>query len=183
MQKVVFAGGTYCGKTTLVEYYGSLGFPVVPEAGIAFITELKNKMGLEPYLQYRKEHGQEFFERLAQKQIVLEVDLPQTDRFLFFDRGMIDTIVMTKLAGQTVSEEAISYAKFHRYDHIFVCEILPGFDGRQNTGRAWTREDSEKLVEMSYREYTEYGYHPIRLPAVSLEERIELINDVLDLRT
>ena len=181
MKKVVFAGGTYCGKTTLIEYYRSLGFPIVSEAGIAFITELKESMGLEAYLEYRKNQGKEFFERLAQRQIQLEKNLPDSGSFLFFDRGMIDTIVMTRFAGESVSEEAMTYAKTHKYDVVFVCEILPSFDGRQSSGRAWTREDSEKLVEMAFDEYKAQGYDPIRLPAVSVEERVKIVNKVLGL--
>lgn len=176
MKKIVIAGGTHCGKTTLIGHYQSLGYPIVPESGIQIITEMKDRMGLEEYREWRQANPKPFFELIEERQIDAETKAPTEGDFLFLDRGMQDTIVMEKYTGIAPSERALEYARTIRYDTIFICEVLPNFDNRQNTGRTFTHEDSLKLTELAYLEYKAHGYEPIRVPPISLEERIALIN-------
>ncbi|GEM_PF-2449744 len=179
MKKIVIAGGTHCGKTTLIEHYRDAGYPVVAEAAIPIMTRLKDEMGLEEYRAWRKTNAQEFFEMIEDAQIANEAAASTDADFLFLDRGIQDTIVMERYVGVVPTERALRHAKENRYDLVLICDTLPEFDGRGDTGRTFTHEDSLKLTELAHQQYLADGYEPIRIPPVSLEERIALINKVL----
>lgn len=176
MRKIVFSGGTHCGKTTLIEHYKSLGLTIVAEPGMTFISELVQEMGLETYKKWREENKQEFFDRLVVRQLELENDVPYGAECVFFDRSIVDTIAMAIYSGVEVPVLAINYVKENRYDDIFICELLPHFEARITSGRVFTLEDSKNIAKLVSDTYTVHGYETFALPAVSVDERISIIN-------
>jgi len=181
MKRIVFVGGSHCGKTTLLEHYQAAGYPVIPEAAMFIMTQLKDELGLEQYRDWRSRNTQEFFNRVCEKQIELEQNAPVQSQILFLDRGVPDMIAISGYHGGTPSRHILDYPKTHRYDAVFLCELLDHFDDRPETGRMHTREDSRKIVELVYEEYHKYGYRPIRLGPSSVEERIRIIDQTLGL--
>lgn len=181
MRRVVFSGGTHCGKTTLIEHYRSLGYPTVPEPGMTFIGELVASMGLEEYRAWRADNQQEFFNRLVERQVELESTLPPEGTYVFLDRSMMDTVAMCRHVGVKVPELAVERARAFRYDDVFICDLLPDFDNRAHTGRVFTREDSENIARLVHEAYDEFGYSPIHLPPISVEERLATINQQIGL--
>lgn len=175
MKKVVFVGGSHCGKTTLLEQFKSAGYPVVPEAAGLVMKQLVEDMGLERYREWRSNNLGKFFELVCEKQIELEQNIPSDEQIIFLDRGVPDMIAVSRYHGAIQPEHITSYPHTNRYDAIFLCELLDHFDDRRETGRMHTREDSRQIVELVYKEYKKYGYDPVRLAPVSVEERVELI--------
>lgn len=181
MKKVVFSGGTYCGKTTLVNSFRDLGYPVVPEAGILFMTELKDAMGMEAYKEWRFNNQQEFFEQLVEKQAYLESVEHKDVEFVFYDRSFADTIAMCEYLGIQAPRKAVEKFNEKAYDFIFVCDMLPDFDERQETARVFNQQDSERINQLVREVYLNTGYHPVILGPVSLAERIEIVKATIGL--
>jgi predicted ATPase len=181
MKKVVFVGGSHCGKTTLLEHYKSAGYQAVPEAAMLVTAELKEKMGLEQYRDWRSKNPAKFFGLISEKQMEFEQNAPSDSSILFLDRGVPDMIAICRYHGATLPERTLAYPETHRYDFVFLCELLDHFDDRPETGRMHTQEDSHRIVELIYEEYKKYGYDPIRLAPVSVEERTKVINQTLGL--
>lgn len=182
MEKAVFAGGTHSGKTTLLEFFQSDGYAVVPESGIAIVAPLIESMGWEGYRTWRTEHPSEFLERIVAHQIEAESRIPEDASTVFFDRGILDYAAMALHMGVPAPRNLFEYARTHPYSTVFICEtLLSRADERAEKGRFFTTEDSLKLGEYAENLYREHGYEPVRLPDIPIFERVARVKEILSL--
>jgi predicted ATPase len=181
MKKVVFAGGTHSGKTTLIDYFRSAGYPVLSESGIEVVNELIAERGWDEYRIWRKKNPDEFLRRIFLRQIESEKTISDGKDFVFFDRGILDYAAMAAHLGLSIPPDIVTYAQQNPYDAIFICDTLAAEDARLGEGRFFTTTDSLKIGEHAERLYREYGYNPFRLPDVPIEERVQKVKEVLDI--
>jgi len=175
MRKIVFAGGTHCGKTTLVEYFAKEGQATVSESGIHAISKFVDVMGWGGYRSWRLAHQEEFVEKMLEEQIRFEAKASQDAPYVFYDRGIIDYFAMADHLSVSFHSKFDAYAREYRYDLVFLCEPLAHFDQREQSGRMFTREDSKKLTIRAESLYREFGYVPIRLPDIPVPARVAII--------
>lgn len=182
MRKIVFAGGTHSGKTSLTEYFKNEGYEIVSESGIAVVRSLTDELGWEGYRTWRGQNTDAFLGLIAAHQIAAEKKIPKDATLVFLDRGVLDYAAMAAHLGAVIPLSLIEYAKHHPYDIVFICDTLSAEDERAGEGRFFTTEDSLQIGTHAERLYREYGYAPIRLPDIPIADRIALVKQSLAIR-
>lgn len=178
MKKIVFAGGTHAGKTTLLAHFAEQGFVTIPEAGFQVIQENSALHGME-FWAWRAENQCAFYEGIATRQMQLEASLPAGDALAFLDRGVVDLIGFCRYVGCSVPDVVFTYARENRYDHVFLCETLSVADVRETEGRTFKRDDSLKIKELVRAAYEELGYAPVPLPDIPVSDRAAIVQRTL----
>jgi predicted ATPase len=185
IKRVVLSGGPCSGKSTMVSELAELGFPVAKEAALSVIEDLNQEMGIEAQIKYRSEHIHEFQNKIYEKQVQLEHDAvieaaKYKNPFVICDRGVYDGLTYYKLFDKEADPSLKEKIEKHTYDYVFICEVLPDFDIRSETGRFEDVEMSKKLSQLSYDIYSEKKDNVIWLPAISIEDRLNFIIDYLE---
>jgi len=175
-QKIVFTGGTYAGKTTLLSKLQDLGYTVVPEAGQLIISQLNSELGIDGQRRWRADNSLAFYELIINKQQELEAQFRLPDgKAVFHDRGIPDYLAMLRLTETEIPKRLWDAARLLPYHCAFVCETLSSFDERAATGRSLDRTASLKLQSLSLEIYTELSCPTIMLKESSIEDRMQLI--------
>ena len=164
----VIIGGPYSGKTTIINELEKLGHCVVQEAAATIINEgiLKGKNIDE----IRKDEN-EFTEVVLKKKLENEAKAPR-DKIVFFDRGVPDAIAYDKVYNALTNKEVIELCKKRDYARVFFLEMLPY---KKTYERVEDKETAEKLSKCLYEAYLEYGYNVVKVPVMSVNERVEFI--------
>lgn len=173
-------GGSYAGKSTLLEKFSKKGFGIVEEAGMQVIKQLNDELGIDEQKKFRAEHPLEFFTKIIERQLVLEKEVVDGD-VVFYDRGIFDYLAFCKLVDVEPSDEMRKLVEGCAYDLVFLCETLSSFDSRQESGRSLTEEMSQKMYHLLKEVYEEYGCRVVGVPEMSVEERVKLIEKELGL--
>jgi predicted ATPase len=175
VQKIVFTGGTYAGKTTLVSKLQELGYAVVPEAGEQIISQLNKELGIDGQRKWRSNNPLAFYELIIKRQQELEAQFKLADEAVFHDRGIPDYLGMLKLNETEVPKRLWEAARLHQYHCAFVCETLSSFDNRAATGRSLDRAASLKLQSLCLEIYKELNCPTIILKESPIDVRMQLI--------
>jgi predicted ATPase len=175
-QKIVFTGGSYAGKTTLISELQCLGYRVVPEAGLLIISQLNDELGIEEQRRWRAANPLAFYELIINKQQELERENSLSgEKAVFHDRGIPDYLAMLRLTGTEIPKRLYDVARLIPYHCAFVCETLSSFDDRAVTGRSLDRTASLKLQSLSLEIYNELSCPTIMLKESSVKDRMQLI--------
>lgn len=170
--RIVLTGGPCSGKSTILAEMGKIGYTVMEEAAREVIAESQKDGGPLPWT-----------DRDAYQRIVLERQLVQFhaagDADAVFDRGIPDGWGFYVCDGMEAPQELINASAQCRYDVVFLLELLPDYvnDDQRKEGR----EQSQRLEQAFFDIYTRLGYDVIRVPSVSVEERVEIIKKQLAL--
>ena len=153
MKKVVITGGSYSGKTKLINTIAQNGFNIVPEAAIEVIKELNEKLGLERQKKWRTENVDKFQIEIIKRKISLEKSCHEG--LYFCDRGVFDSIAYLRFSNRKIPLIISNITKNHHYDLVFILDTLKNFVIRKDEGRKSSREDSLKQNSLLYKVYTE----------------------------
>ena len=172
---VVITGGPYSGKTTLVNAFARLGYHTVPEAAIAVIAELTERMGLEQQKRWRHDNRAEFQSMILARQIAAEEDaLRDAEGSVIFDRSRIDGLAYCRHFGAAPPDELVRAAGGIRFHHVLLLDTLQRVEVRTETGRTSDRATSLALRDQLDAVYRELGYAPVLIPEVPVRERVKL---------
>ncbi|MFA5887906.1 MAG: AAA family ATPase [Candidatus Nanoarchaeia archaeon] len=165
LKKYVFAGAAYSGKTTMLNEMAKLGFQTVPEAARQIIEEQLAKGGtLLPWINKRD------FE-LACLDIILINETKFSEGIVFFDRALPDGVAYHRLNNNT--PEYLEHAKNYRYDAVFLLDMLPGYN--QDNVRKFDVGHEKIMQKLIGEAYAESTGKLIKVPAMSIEKRVELV--------
>lgn len=167
----VITGAPSSGKTTLINALAKLDYLVEHEVARDLIGSLlscqfslddihRDIIGLQRKIlaiKLRREHGKNHNETI------------------FFDRGIPDSIAYFNFYNLNPNI-AIKASKHHRYHTIFFCDPLPFVI---DDIRTENQEMALRLSDLIYEAYAQLDYQLIRLPAVSVEERLTIIINCL----
>ena len=174
MKKVVLAGGSCSGKTTIIEELEKRDFDVVGE----FAREV---------LEERKGFKENPKETLIRQRLMLDRQLEEENKFeinppllnlLFLDRCLIDILVYCKRGMGFIPDDFLETIKKNRYHKIFFLEQLPfKADGlRIESDEKEAKELHEEVLDF----YQRMGYKPVSVPVMSVDERVNFILKNLD---
>ncbi len=179
--RIVITGGTYSGKTSLINEFSKQGYETLPDVGLQVIEQLNNEIGIEKQREWRKQHPEEFYTKIAEKQADLESKLKQTNKPILFDRGLHDYAAFCKLIKIKIPQRILELMQKHTYDIAFLCETLQSFDNRTHTGRSLNKEDSLKLKQHIKEVYQQYGIKVVEFEDMTINQRIQKIKKHIEL--
>jgi predicted ATPase len=163
----VITGGACCGKTTLIGLLADRGFQTVPEAARQLMEKEKARGRT---IEEIFEDGAAFERVLKDFQQEIEHRLCATD-VVFLDRALPDCLAFFRFFGLDPNE-ILAECLHHRYASVFVLDLLPlQLDGARIEDDTFTVVLDELLV----RDYDALGYHVVRVPVLSLQERLEFV--------
>jgi predicted ATPase len=164
--KVVITGGPSSGKSTLIEEFSRRGFVIVPEAATIVIKRGVHHPTRDP-IAFQRE--------VLALQMKLERDAEgKASGIIFCDRGIYDGLAYLRFYG--ISESVIRLPEVWRYDEVFYLEQLPYV---RDEIRFETPEEARRISELLWEVYRELGYAPIRVPAMPVRERADLVIKLL----
>ena len=163
----VITGGACCGKTTLIDLPANKGFQTVPETAR---ERMEKEMTRGRTIEEIFENGAAFERVLMDVQQGIEHGLRATDA-VFLDRALPDCLTFFRIFGLDPNE-ILAECLHHRYASVFVPDLLPlQLDGARIEDDTFTVVLDELLV----RDYDALGYHVVRVPVLSLQERLEFV--------
>jgi len=163
----VITGTVSSGKTTLIDQLADRGFQTVPEVGRQYIEreiakgrkieEIRaNTTTLAPIL----------------KDIMLgnEQGLPANE-VVFLDRGFPDALSFYRANGRNPNE-ILADCFHHRYASVFLLDRFPvEWDGIRTEDDA----TADLIDEWLARDYSALGYDVVKVPVLSIQERLEFV--------
>lgn len=169
--RVVFTGVAGAGKTTMLNAFEEKGYKVVPEVARELIAHYKKN---DPsMLPWNNRDG--FQEKVEDRQ----VKNFQDNKYGIFDRSLVDEIAYRNCYNVGITEKIDKLCNTYRYNKVF---IFPFWDEiyKQDEVRTETPEEAAKLFDYLMNAYKTYGYDPIVVPKVSIEDRYTFILDRLN---
>ena len=163
----VVTGPPCSGKTTVINALAEQGYETVDEVARARIKRL---LAANISLDEIREDGLVLQRDILAAKLERERGLDR-EKLIFFDRGVPDSVAYYRYYGLD-PREAIEQASHNRYQHIFFLEGLPIV---HDDVRNEDADAARQIGELIYQAYGEIGYMVTRVPAVSVEERVEFI--------
>lgn len=170
---IVFSGGTYAGKTSLIEYFNNQGYKTIPESGTFIIKELNAKFSLEEQFLFRKKEPHKFYQLIINKQIELENNIKDDGQIVLYDRGIYDYIAMYNIFNKGGIK--LNYKRREKkYDLALIFPSFDDFNKRSDSGRLLNRKESNQLAKECYYIYNKHC-DAILVNADTLKKRINYI--------
>jgi predicted ATPase len=163
----VITGAPCSGKTSVVEELERRGYKVVHEAARAYIDQ---QLAAGHRLDQIKADERAFENHILNTKLDIESTLPSGET-IFFDRGLPDSIAYFKLAGLN-ADTPFKKSKRRRYRRIFFFERLGFLKDRVRSEDEDTADRLSSLIEESYRLLE---YEIIKVPVLSIEQRVDFI--------
>ena len=163
----VITGAPCCGKTTLVDQLAARGFQTIPETARLYIDREMAKGRTLPELRANRDALQR---GIVELQVRIEGSLRATD-VAFLDRGVPDCLAWNRALGLDLNE-ILRECFHHRYASVFILDPLPF---REDGTRDEDGAKADYLDEWLARDYSALGYQIVRVPAISIQERIEFV--------
>jgi predicted ATPase len=170
--RVVITGGPGAGKTALLNELSRLGFATVDDTPRAIIRSRRAR-GLSP-----RPPPLEFAEDVLRREIEL-YNQHSGDGLTFFDRGVIDALLMVSQAAPERRAEVVALAAGHPYHRVAI--VLPPWkeiyvnDEERDHPFSHAVRVHESLVGW----YEACGYKVAPLPKVTVDERCRLVLSIL----
>ena len=167
----VIAGPPSSGKTTLIHYFSSLGYAVLPEtARMVIDRELREGKTLQ---EIRSDNAV-FQRKVLAERLFLEGQAP-VDVLTFLDTAIPCAAAYCKLTG--VDPQFIFDNTAKRYRGVFLLDSLPTFE--KDDVRTENMETALILGNLLFEVYSGLGYEVIKIPAESVEARAQVILNIV----
>jgi predicted ATPase len=163
----VITGAPSSGKTTLINQLATAGYSIAPEIAREYIEQLLANNHTLADIRRDTHQLQRGILAVALKR---ERRL-KPNQLIFFDRGIADSLGYFHY--YNLDTDHITKA-FHqtRYKKIFYCHQLPV---EYDAVRVEDNLSAKKIGELIYEAYIKLDYQLIELPAVPVEQRMEII--------
>jgi predicted ATPase len=163
----VVTGAPSSGKTTLVRALERLGYRVVHEVARDYIeAQMREGRTLE---QVRADK-RSFESYILNAKVALEATLSK-DELIVLDRAIPDSIAYFEAAGLDKTE-AVEKSPRNQYRKIFLLDRLPY---KTDHARIEDKETARKLDKGLEQSYKMLGYNVMRIPVMSIQDRLEII--------
>lgn len=168
----VITGAPSSGKTSVIEALAKRGYSVMGETARELIEQ-----GLatgQALADIRKD-------AVALQRNILALSLEREESLdpktlTFLDRGLPDSITYCRLAGIDTGEAKL-FSGLFRYQAVFIFDRLPIVKDSVRTEDDALADMIDQALEQDYRSV---GYHPIRVPVLSVAERTDFVLEFVD---
>ena len=166
----VITGAACSGKTTLIDLLADKGFQTAPETARQYLDREMGKGRTldEIFEDATTEPG------IEDMQLRIEHGLRAID-VVFLDRALPDSLTFRRLAGLNPNE-LLTDCFHHRYASMFLLDRLPF---QQNGARIEDDAIAGLLDEWLARDYSALGYNVVRVPVLSIKDRLAFILEML----
>ncbi len=163
----VITGAPCSGKTSVIEGLAHRGYPVVHEAARSFID---SQLAKGPSLGEIKADILTFERGILLEKVRIEKKLPK-DRLVFLDRAVPDSIAYFQLEGLDI-EEPLKCSQSLKYRNVFLFDRLTfETDPVRSEDQALAARIDGLLAES----YAMLGYAVIRVPVLTVDQRIDFV--------
>jgi predicted ATPase len=164
----VITGAQSCGKTTMIDQLAEKGYQIVPEAGREYFErEMAKGLTTDEILEDKVTLT------CCLKDIQLEIAGGlQPNQVTFLDRALPDCVTFYRITTGLNLNDIVAECFHHRYASVFVLDRLPI---QQDGLRIEDVELAVFLDEWLVRDYSALGYHVVRVPVLSIEDRLAFI--------
>ncbi|CAM3734611.1 AAA family ATPase [Sphingobacterium prati] len=172
---IVLTGGPGVGKTTLLNKLQKEGYRTVPEEARRIIREQSqsNSDGL-PWKN--KQYYATLMLIASNASFRNEItENAQQQQYVFFDRGIPDTLAYIEMENLTVAAPLLEEARTYRYHKKIF--ILPPWQEIYETDheRKQTWEEAEAAFKQMKSVYKRLGYEVTEVPKTTVEQRYQFI--------
>lgn len=181
MRRYILIGRSGSGKTTILNELKKIGFKTFDEIPRQVIKERNENFFRRAYSEIFKKR-----ESIKRQRIIFERHLKKEEEFeknkipaLFMERGLIDFIAFTDYLCGFVPDEFYKYNLKDRYSLVFNLENLPFI--KDNVRIEKDEKEASMIQEKVIKTYKNFGYTPINIPIKTIEERVNLILDYLEI--
>ncbi|MFC2043032.1 AAA family ATPase [Chloroflexota bacterium] len=167
----VITGAPCSGKTTLIDLLAAKGFRTVPEIGRVYVErEVTKRRTVDEIL----ENGAVLERGIVDLQLRFERRLP-VNEIAFLDRASPDGLTYCRVLG--LNPNAILAECFHhRYASVFILDRFP----IQQDGMRFEDDATVDLIdEWLSHDYSALGYSVVRVPVLSIIDRLTFILEKL----
>lgn len=174
MEIYVISGGPGTGKTSVINELAK-EFKILKEAA----RELGDKDSRFKGKSVKEIRMKEFQDAIFEFQ-KKQIENLKENEIVFSDRGLGDTIAYYKFYKIQVPEKIINYSKKFRYSRVFILEPLDFYE--KDELRKEEKEEQLEIQNLVVESYRELGYEIIKVPLMSVEERVRFIKRKIDIR-
>lgn len=169
---IVITGAPCSGKTTLIDTLAARGYPIAPEGARAYIAR-RLAAGETITDIVADTHGLQ--NGILQENMRRHAALDPAAR-IFFDRGLPDSVGYFNLYDLDPAP-ALAAAQQYRYARVVLLEPLPLIHDAERVEDAATAAEIGRRIETAY---VDLGYDLLRIPVMTIEERIDILLAALD---
>ncbi|MCP4284666.1 MAG: ATP-binding protein [Gammaproteobacteria bacterium] len=163
----VITGTVSSGKTTLIDQLADRGFQTVPEAGRQYF---EREMAKGRTIDEIRENSATLTRSLIDIMLGIEYGLRAND-VLFLDRSFPDALAFCRVYGLNPNE-ILANCFHHCYASVF---LLDRFLVEQDGVRTEDDATADLIDEWLARDYSALGYSVVRVPVLSLQERLAFV--------
>jgi len=159
LKKYVITGGPSTGKTTVLKELEK-EFKVFHEAAreILSLNEFSEKIQHE----------------IVKKQLEHLREAEELDEIVFFDRCVVDSLAYYQYHGFEIPLDVLEESRKENtdYDLVFFLDFVPYVNDEI---RKEDEKEAKKAHNLIYNSYKKLGYKIIRVPLMSVQERVNFI--------
>ncbi|MBR9884352.1 MAG: AAA family ATPase [Oceanospirillales bacterium] len=173
--RVVLTGGPGSGKTSVIKFLKSLGYPSAPEVGRKVIqAQMKSQGTALPW-----EDKAAFRDEMIYEEII-NYNAYGNDTITFFDRSIIDSYGYSRLEDIPVSDLLLK--KCHELIYNQKVFIFPPWESiyENDVERKQDFNEAVATYEAMVRAYEKFGYELVEVPKASVRERAEFVLKVVN---
>lgn len=178
---IILTGGPGVGKTTLLKKLQQQGYRTVLEDARRIIKEQLECNG-DGLPWKNRQYYATLMLAASTNSFLHEIKKSATDPgYVFFDRGIPDTLAYIEMENLIVEESLLTEAKAHRY-HKKVFILPPWHDIYETDHeRKQTWEEAEATFHWMKDVYQRLDYEVIKVPKTTVEGRYQFILEALGL--
>ena len=165
----VITGAPCSGKTSVLLELEKLNFQWKPEIARIYIEQELAKGRL--LTDIRSNEG-EFQRGLIEAKLKVESEADSKE-IIFFDRAMPDSVTYYR-AGNLNPNDVLSASFSFKYNKVFIFDRLDYVLDEARIEDKKTAEFLDKWLELDYKSL---GYDTVRVPVMSIQERVNFILD------
>ena len=163
----VITGAPSSGKSTLIDQLADRGFQTVPETGRhCFEREMARGRTTDEI----RENMAAMQITIKNMQLEIEHGLPAND-VIFLDGAVPGSLAWSRAFGLNPNEILLE-CFHHHYASVFILDPLPFQEDGARNGDA---PIVGYLDEWLARDYSSLGYHVVRVPVLSIQERLAFV--------